>query len=251
MRGDFGPRADRPARDERPRYDDPEIPEGVDGRQLDRSAWNELRTLSAENQAFVGAHLVMAGRLIDSDPPLAHRHARSAARKGGRVGVVRETLGITAYAVGDFALALRELRTYRRMTGRDDELPLMVDSERGLGRSQRALELGRSVDRAALEPAVRVELAIAMSGARLDLAQPEAALHELEIPELDRDRAFPWSPALFGAYATVLEDLGRGPEAAEWARLARVAAAALEPEEDEDLVTIVEESGDEDDPAGR
>ena len=87
----------------------------------------------------------MAATLIESDPELAHRHALSAARRAGRIGVVRETLAITAYAIGDYALALRELRTYRRITGRNDQLPMMVDSERGLGRPEKALELGRSV----------------------------------------------------------------------------------------------------------
>src|SRR5690606_19036933 len=101
---------------------------------LDRVARNELKTLSKENAEGVARHLAMAARLIDQDPELAHAHATSAARRAGRIGVVRETLAITAYATGDFALALRELRTYRRITGRDDQLPMMVDSERGLGR---------------------------------------------------------------------------------------------------------------------
>lgn len=73
-------------------------------------------------------------------------------------------------------MALRELRTYRRISGKDDQIALLVDSERGVGRPDRALEAGRAVDRAALAPGVRVELAIAMSGARLDLGEPERAL---------------------------------------------------------------------------
>ncbi len=88
----------------------------------------------------------------------------AASRRAGRIAIVRETLGITAYATGDFALALRELRTYRRISGKDDQIALMVDSERGIGRSDRALETGRAVDRSALETPVRVALAIAMSG---------------------------------------------------------------------------------------
>jgi hypothetical protein len=152
----------------------------------------------------------------------------SASRRAGRIAVVRETLAITAYATGDFALALRELRTYRRISGRDDQIALMVDSERGVGRADRALEVGRAVDRSTLETPVRVELAIAMSGARLDLGEPERALQELDIPELDPDRAFEWSPALFAARAAVLEELGRTDEAAQWQRRAVVAAEAID-----------------------
>ena len=170
----------------------------------------------------------MASRLIDTDPELAHRHALSASRRAGRIGVVRETLAITAYATGDFALALRELRTYRRITGSNDQIALMVDSERGVGRPDRALELGRSVDRASLPNDVQVSLAIAMSGARLDLGQDEAALAELEIPQLDPNRAFSWSPDLFHAYAEVLEALGRDADAATWRERAERAELALE-----------------------
>jgi len=188
----------------------------------------------------------MAARLIDDDPELAHQHAISAARRAGRIGIVRETLAITAYSTGDYALALRELRTYRRITGRDDQLPMMVDSERGMGRPERALELGRSVPRASLPVPVQVELAIAMSGARLDLGHPEAALAELEIPQLDPSVAYSWSPGLFDAYATVLEELGRNDEAVEWLRRADVAADALdETDPEDDLIEVVEEFGEE------
>jgi len=212
----------------RPRHDDPVIPEEITPRDLNAAARNELKTLSKENADQVARHLAMASQLIDEDPELAHQHALSASRRAGRIAVVRETLAITAYAIGDYALALRELRTYRRISGRDDQIALMVDSERGIGRPDRALETGRAVDRSTLPTAVRVELAIAMSGARLDLGEPERALVELDIPELDPDRAFEWSPALFAARATVLEELGRDEEAAQWRRRAIVAAEALD-----------------------
>ncbi len=183
----------------------------------------------------------MASRLIDEDPALAHEHALAASRRAGRIAIVRETLGITAYATGDFALALRELRTYRRISGKDDQIALMVDSERGIGRPDRALETGRAVDRSALTTPVRVALAIAMSGARLDQGDLELALGELEIPELDPDRAFEWSPALFAARAAVLEDLGRTDEAEFWARRAEVAAEALGVDEAGDEELYVED----------
>ncbi len=197
------------------------------GRDLNGAARNELKTLSKENAEEVARHLAMAARLIDDDPALAHEHALAASRRAGRIAVVRETVAITAYATGDFALALRELRTYRRISGKDDQIALMVDSERGVGRADRALEVGRAVDRAALPVDVRVELAIAMSGARLDLGQPERALQELDIPELDPHRAFSWSPGLFAARAAVLEDLGRTDEAAQWQHRAEIAADAI------------------------
>ncbi|MFS0894138.1 hypothetical protein [Microbacterium sp. 179-I 3D3 NHS] len=229
------------ARAERPRFNDPHIPDEITARDLPASARNELKTLSKENAELVARHLAMASRLIDEDPARAHEHALAASRRAGRIAIVRETLAITAYATEDFALALRELRTYRRISGKDDQIALMVDSERGIGRPDRALETGRAVDRSSLSTPVRVALAIAMSGARLDQGDLELALGELEIPELDPDRAFEWSPALFTARAAVLEDLGRDEEAAFWAHRADVAAEALGVDEAGDEEIYVED----------
>jgi len=228
----------------RPPQDVAHVPDDVEPRDLDKVARGELKTLSKDNADWVARHLVMAGRLIEEDPEEAHKHALSAGRRAGRIGVVRETIAITAYTVGDYAMALRELRTYRRISGREDHLPLMVDSERGLERPERALELGRSVDPATLDVPVRVQLAIAMSGARLDLGQAEAALRELEIPQLDRSKAFSYSPDLFDAYATVLDDLGRETEADEWRALSERASDAIDRHlqgDDGETIEIVEE----------
>jgi len=180
----------------------------------------------------------MAAQVIDTDPQLAHEHALSASRRGGRIAMVRETLAITAYTIGDYALALRELRTYRRISGKDDQLALMIDSERGLGRPDRALELGRSVDRSTLPSAEQVQVAIAMSGARLDQGQADLARTELEIPQLDETRAFAYSPALFRAYAEVLAELGEASESERWNALADRAETALDDAEHDEHETI-------------
>ncbi|WP_420362920.1 hypothetical protein AABM26_15570 [Curtobacterium aetherium] len=90
-----------------------------------------------------------------------------------------------------------------------------------------------------------MELAIAMSGARLDLGNSTAALGELEIPQLDPSTAYSWSPALYSAYAATLEELGRQDEADEWwARVDRAAEALAEAAEDDawETVDVVEEA---------
>ncbi|WP_370256886.1 hypothetical protein [Cryobacterium sp. Hh38] len=242
-------RMQRELRSVRPRHDDPELPDDISANDLDRIARNELKTLTKENAETVGRHLAMAARVIDENPQLAHQHVMSAARRAGRIGVVRESLAITAYATGDFALALRELRTYRRISGSNDQLPLMVDSERGVGRPDRALELGRSVDRSTLAPSVQVGLAIAMSGARLDLGETDAALVELEISQLNPNTAFSYSPELFAAYAEVLSELGREDEADEWLQRASRADAAIGASGDDDETVEIEEMEEDDDAA--
>ena len=180
----------------------------------------QLKTLTAENAEMTARHLAMVGYLHDQDPELALRHAKAAAKRAGRIAVVRETLGIAAYIAGDYALALRELTTYRRLSGSIEQVPLMVDAERGLGRPERGLQLGRSIDRKKLSPESRVNLAIALSGARLDLGEDELALAELEIPELDPKRVFEYSIPLFRAYAETLKGLKRAAESKQWLDLA-------------------------------
>ena len=132
---------------------------------------------------------------------------------------------------------------HRRATASQDQLPLIVDSERGLGRPKRALEEGRSVDRNTLEPSVRVNLAIAMSGARLDLGQNELALAELEIRELDPTKVFEYSIPLFWAYSDTLEILGRTEESRRWAGLAERAEKAINPEAtgEDEAISVLEE----------
>lgn len=218
----------------------PIIPDAITPNDLDLSVRVQLKTLTVENADMVARHLAMVGLLIDQDPALAHKHALAAARRAGRIAVVRETVGVTAYTVGDYALALRELLSHRRISGSNEQIPLIVDSERGMGRPERAIKMGLEVDRKKLPASVRVNLAIVMSGARLDLGQNELALAELEIAELNPAKVFSYSPALFWAYSDTLKICGKKAESEKWAKLAERAEQALSgPERDE--MHVIEE----------
>ncbi|MFC7402100.1 hypothetical protein [Citricoccus sp. GCM10030269] len=237
VRGGRGDRGDRaaPARSandlrsaNRPeRAKSPEIDDDVTGKELDRGTTRELDSLDERNRPWVARHLVMAGRLLDIDPDLAFEHALAASRRGGRLGCVREAVGLTAYGAGQYSEALREFRTYRRITGDNTHLPEMVDSERALGRHQKALELADEVDLGSLEKAIRVELVMVLSGIYRDLGDIDSALTVLQVPELDRNRGFSFSPRLFTAYADALQEAGRSEEAAGWRKQAAVAERAL------------------------
>ncbi|WP_309072380.1 hypothetical protein, partial [Arthrobacter sp.] len=205
----------------------PEIDEDVTGSELDKITRAEIRNLEERSALWVAKHLVMAGRLIDDEPELAFQHALAASRRGGRLAVVREAVGLTAYAAGHYGEALREFRTYRRISGSNVHLPVMADCERGLGRPDRALDLAKSEDASSLDAAGKVELAIVESGARTDLGQLDAAVAALEIPQLTKNRAFSYSPRLFRAYGDALAAVGRTEEAASWHRQAEIAENAL------------------------
>jgi tetratricopeptide (TPR) repeat protein len=123
---------------------------------------------------------------------------------------------VTAYAAGEYAEALAELRAARRITGSAEYLPMMADSERGLGRPERALELAEDPSVAELPKADRIEMAIVAAGARRDLGEVDAAVVSLQIPELRSTADEPWVVRLRYAYADALEAAGRRGEARRW-----------------------------------
>lgn len=226
------------------------------GKELDRSVHVQLRTLSKENAEGVAQHLVMVAALLEADEiEDALAHAETAVRRAGRVPAAREALGMVAYRAGDFARALTEFRTVRRLSGSSHLLPLMVDCERGLGRLDRALELAASPEARTLTAEERVELAIVVSGIRRDLGQNDAALLALQTPAL-RQGPRSGMHRLHYAYADILFALGRIDEAREWFQ--RAAEGDLEHETDAverleelDGVSMTDFGSDDDDPAAQ
>ncbi|MEX3632348.1 hypothetical protein VVR27_08990, partial [Rothia sp. LK2492] len=209
------------------RRNSPEIDTDVTGQELENWTLRALRQLEAQNAEGVAKHLVMVGRYIDIDPEFALEHAVAASKRAGRIGLVREVVGVAAYAADDYELCLRELRTHRRISGSNDHLALMVDCERALGRMEKALTLAEEAKDEEVPAAVRAEVAIVVSGIHHDAGELKKAISALEIPELDPKRGFDYSPRLFEAYADLLEEDGRVAEARRWARLAVVTEAAL------------------------
>jgi tetratricopeptide (TPR) repeat protein len=177
---------------------------------------------------------VVARRLLAAsaadDLEVAYQHAQEARRLAARVGIVRETTGIAAYRAGHWAEALAELRAARRLTGRTSYLPMMADSERALGRIDRALGVIAESARHKLDRETEVELRIVESGIRRDQGLADAAVVVLQLPELKERRTKPWSARLFYAYADALLDAGRTEQAREW--FARAAAAVANDETD-------------------
>ena len=97
---------------------------------------DEPSVMATEN-ALMAAALA----LDEGDLERSLEHARFARSRAARVGIVRELAGVIAYQAGEWSEALAELRTARRLGGGPGQLALMADSERGLGRPERALEL--------------------------------------------------------------------------------------------------------------
>ena len=201
---------------EQARYDGPPIDESITGRELDRSVAQQLRGLPEKLAARVARHLVAAGQLIDDDPQTAYQHTLAARARASRLAVVREACGEAAYAAGEYAEALSELRAAKRMNGVTAYLHIMADCERALGRPEKALALAKSPAIAYLDQDLQAEMTIVEAGARRDLGEIEAALRTLEnAPLRSRSRA-EWVVRLRYAYADTLLAAGRTEDAVVW-----------------------------------
>lgn len=220
-------RGDQRSSNREDRGPSPDIDADVTGRELNKVVLNQISGMDERNRSWVAKHLVMAGRLLATDPELAFSHALAASRRGGRHAVVREAVGLTAYAAGEFHDALREFRTYRRISGDQTHLPLMAACEAALGRPEKAIELAESVEAEQLDTEQKVDMAIIISGVYAEQQDFDKAKEVLELPQLKLNRAFSFSPRLFRAYGEALTDLGQLDEAQKWFNQATVADAAL------------------------
>ncbi len=212
----------RPADKQGPRsvdqskYDGPDLPEEITGRELDRSVTAQLKGLPEKLAARVARHLAAAGTLMDTDPETAYQHTLAARARASRIAVVREATGEAAYAAGHYAEALAELRAAKRMNGATEYLPMMADCHRALGNPEQALKLAKSPSVANFPPEAKAEMTLVEAGARRDMGQLDASLRTLELaPLMNKNRAN-WVVRLRYAYADTLEAAGRETDALAW-----------------------------------
>ncbi|MDN5746380.1 MAG: hypothetical protein L0H31_14855, partial [Nocardioidaceae bacterium] len=215
----------REQRARRPRIQEPPIPEEVTGKELDKELLGQLRSLDKENAAAVAKHLVSAGGFLDVDPERAYEHAKAAMARAGRVGLVREALGIAAYHVEKYDEAVRELRTHRRISGSNDNIALIADAERGREKPRKALELFESAGELDLDNDARTELVIVAAGAKSDLGDLKGARSLIEAED------FTQKPSgalvrLMAAYSEVLRLHGETEMADKYEELSRRTAKA-------------------------
>ncbi|MFD3431379.1 hypothetical protein [Nocardia fluminea] len=231
-RGGEGARAAGGRPDDRraARPEEPDLPEDVEASDLDPAVRRDLLSLDKNNADSVARHMVMAVELLEDDPRLALAHARAARQRAGRIAVVRETAGVVAYHAEEWAEALSELRTARRMSGGAGLLAVMADCERGLGRPERAIELGRSEEAQTLTGDEAAELRMVVAGARMDLGQFDQAVVTLQASDLDPSRTGSAAARLFYAYADALVAAGRTDDGLQW--FLNAAAADLDDETD-------------------
>jgi len=176
----------------------------------------QLKSLPEKLGQRVARHLVAAGELLEQDPRTAYEHTLAARARASRLAVVREAVGEAAYAAGEYAEALAELRAAKRMNGAQDYVAIMADCERALGRPDRALALLRNAPRESFAPPLLAETVLVEAGARRDRGELDAALRTLENAHLNSQSRAPWVARLRYAYADTLLAAERPKDALEW-----------------------------------
>ena len=194
---------------------EPAIPEEVLNETVDPDLARELSSLSKENAERAAQHLLAAAFYVDTDPRRAHLHGVAASARAGRVGRVREVAGYAAYHAREFEIAIRELRAANRISGDGSMWPVLADSERGIGRPEKAIEMAKDPQVKLLDTDGQIEMKIVVAGARRDLKQIDAAVATLKCAELENETAS-WAARLRYAYADALEASGDHKNAQKW-----------------------------------
>lgn len=123
-----------------------------------------LAALGAAAEAFAEGHY-----------HVAVKKALHAKEFSSRDATIREILGLASYRVGDWANALRELRTYRRLSGETTHMPVEMDVLRAMGRNDDVAEVWKEFERRGGGPAVKKEARVVYASHLIDLGELEEA----------------------------------------------------------------------------
>jgi tetratricopeptide (TPR) repeat protein len=107
--------------------------------------------------------------------PAAVTDLREAKRLSPRAATIRELLGLSAYRSGNWEEGLRELRTFRRLTGDLIHFPVEMDCLRGLGRSEDIIRAWDQFQAYDVSATVNHEARVVYASFLLDQGRPRDA----------------------------------------------------------------------------
>jgi len=164
------------------------------------------------------------------DPGAATTEAEKARALSPRSSSVREVLGMALYGQDRYAEAVKELKAYRRISGRNDQNHVIADSLRGIGKSREAVPLADDALRDRRVPnEVKAEAVIVAAAALADERRYAEALAFLGRAKTRTDVAEPYTLRLWYVKGDILARAGRREEAAaEFRKVVRHDASAFD-----------------------
>jgi tetratricopeptide (TPR) repeat protein len=121
--------------------------------------------------------LAAAAAAYDRDRYLdALRMARSVVNQVPESGAARELYGLTCYRLGRWRAAIVNLKEAAELTGEQDQLPVLMDCYRALGRRGKVRQLWTELRKSAVSADVLVEGRIVLAGSMADTGDLDGAI---------------------------------------------------------------------------
>lgn len=149
----------------------------VKGGQLPKWVRDEiLRSTPKDRRQPALHHLGTAmENFADERYPAAMAELRKAKELSPRSATVREMLGLSAYRSGKWEEALRELRTFRRLTGDLIHYPVEMDCLRALDRTDDVIKAWDRLQSYDISPTINHEARVVYASFLLDQNRPRDA----------------------------------------------------------------------------
>jgi tetratricopeptide (TPR) repeat protein len=128
----------------------------------------------------------------------------------------RELLGLAFYRAGRWQEAIRELSTFRRLSGASDQNPVLADCYRALGKPEKALSLCNEIRPRSVPVAVAYEGNIVAAGALADMGRLDEAVERLEALDLNPEVAEEHHLRAWYVLGDLSERRGRFTQARSW-----------------------------------
>lgn len=149
----------------------------VKGGQLPKWVRDEItRSTPKDRRQPALNHLAAAMEsFADERYPAAGDDLRKAKKLSPRSATIRELLGLSDYRSGNWDEALRELRTFRRLTGDLIHYPVEMDCLRGLKRPEDVVKAWEKLQDYDISPMVNHEARVVYASFLLDQGRPRDA----------------------------------------------------------------------------
>lgn len=174
------------------RFDDApqkKLPAGAEG--LPRHVVESLMrvTPAARQSAALVALAATAEAFSEGQYHVAVKKALHAKDLASRDATIREILALASYRIGDWSTALRELRTYRRLSGETTHMPVEMDVLRALGRDKDVAAVWTDFKKLGGGPAVKKEARVVYGSFLIDNGDLEEAAEVVGKAKIEKD---PW-----------------------------------------------------------